>query len=298
MSEASPELHAEPSVAKAALWMAAWMALMLGMTIAGREVTREIDVLQLMEMRSVIGFVMLLPLVFAAGGFRAMKTERLGLHISRNIFHYVGQALWLYALTLISLAHLLSIEFTSPLWTALLAWFFLGEKLNIWKIAAIAFGLIGVVVIIRPGGTPIDPGHLVVLAAAFAFGVSVAMVKALTRTESAVRIIFWMLVIQSVIGLVPALWVWKWPSASVWPWICVAAFCGSFAHYCMARALAHADATVVVPMDFLRVPLSALIGFLLYNESIDLMTALGAGLILFGNLLNLQRSRKPVIDAP
>ncbi len=272
---------------------------MLGMTVASREVTsRGVDVLQLMEMRSVLGFVMLLPLVFASGGFAAMRTQRLGLHISRNVFHYVGQALWLYALTLISLAHLLSIEFTSPLWTALLAWLFLGEKLSVWKLVAIAFGLLGVVIIIRPGGAPLDPGHLVVLAAAFAFGVSITMTKALTRTETAVQIIFWMLVVQSAIGLIPALYVWQWPSGAAWPWIIAAAFCGSFAHYCMARALAYADATVVVPMDFLRVPLSALIGFLLYNESIDMMTALGAGLILFGNALNLRRSRKPVMEAP
>ena len=130
-----------------------------------------------------------------------------------------------------------------------------------------------------------DPGHLIVLAAAFAFGISVAMVKSLTRTESVVTIIFWMLIIQSIIGFVPALWMWQWPSAQVWPWIFVAAFCGSFAHYCQARALVHADATVIMPMDFLRVPLTALLGYLVYNESIDLVTAMGAVLILFGNLL-------------
>ena len=168
---------------KAGLWMAAWLALMLGMTIASREVTRELNVLQLMELRSVIGFVMLLPLVFASGGFAAMRTKRPAQHIGRNIAHYVGQALWLYALTLIPLAHLISIEFTSPLWTALLAVAFLGERLNARKIAAIALGLVGVAVIVRPGVTSMDPGHLVVLAAAFAFGISVAMVKSLTRTE-------------------------------------------------------------------------------------------------------------------
>ncbi len=276
---------------KAGLWMVAWLALMLGMTIASREVTRELNVLQLMELRSFIGFVMLLPLVFASGGFAAMRTKRPAQHIGRNIAHYVGQALWLYALTLIPLAHLISIEFTSPLWTALLAVAFLGERLNARKIAAIALGLVGVAVIVRPGVTSMDPGHLVVLAAAFAFGISVAMVKSLTRTDSAVAIIFWMLIIQSVIGLVPALWTWRWPSAEIWPWVFVAAFCGSFAHYCQARALVHADATVVMPMDFLRVPLTALVGYLLYSEQIDAVTALGAVLILFGNLLNLQRGK-------
>lgn len=282
------------STPKAALWMGAWLALMLGMTVAGREATREISVLQLMELRSVLGFVMLLPLVFMAGGLPAMKTLRMGAHISRNAAHYIGQALWLYALTLIPLAHLISIEFTTPLWTAVLAVTFLGEQLNARKIGALVLGLIGVAIVVRPGTAQIDPGHMVVLAAAVAFAISVTLVKSLTRTESVVAIIFWMLVIQSVIGLIPALWDWQWPSAGLWPWIATAAFCGSFAHYCQARALVHADATVAVPMDFLRVPLTALLGYLAYNENLDMMTALGAGLILCGNLLNLQRRTTPV----
>jgi len=283
---------------KAGLWMVAWHTLMLGMTIASREVTQEIDVLQLMELRSVLGLVMLMPLVFAAGGFRAMRTQRPLMHLGRNVVHYTGQALWLYALTLIPLAHLISIEFTAPLWTALLAVAFLGERLNAAKVAALVLGLIGVAIIVRPGATTMDAGHLIVLAAALCFGISVTMVKSLTRTESVVKIIFWMLVIQSVIGLIPAIWTWRWPSAGLWPWIVVTAFCGSFAHYCMARALSHADATVVMPMDFLRVPLTALIGYLLYSESIDLVTAMGATLILFGNLLNLRPTRTPAPAVP
>ena len=117
------------------------------------------------------------------------------------------------------------------------------------------------------------------------------MVKSLTRTESVVSILFWMVVIQSAIGLVPALAVWRWPSMVGWTWVLVIAFCGTFSHYCMTRALRYADATVVVPMDFLRVPLSAVVGWLVYTEAIDLLTALGATLILAGNLLNLKSPR-------
>ena len=115
------------------------------------------------------------------------------------------------------------------------------------------------------------------------------MVKSLTRTDSVVRIIFWMLVIQSAVGLIPALYVWRSPTLELWPWILLIAFSGMSSHFCMARALAYADATVISPMDFLRVPLSALIGWLLYSEQIDAFTAGGALLILMGNLLNLQR---------
>jgi drug/metabolite transporter (DMT)-like permease len=120
------------------------------------------------------------------------------------------------------------------------------------------------------------------------------MVKSLTRSDSVVRIIFWMLIIQSVVGLYPAMLVWKSPPAELWPWIVIIAFAGMSSHFCMARALVHADATVISGMDFLRVPLSALIGWLLYSERIDMFTAGGALLILAGNLLNLRgRTSKP-----
>jgi drug/metabolite transporter (DMT)-like permease len=177
-----------------------------------------------------------------------------------------------------------------PIWTAVLAVLFLGERMNLWKVAAIILGLIGVWVIVRPDAGHVDTGQLWALASALGFGISVAMVKALTRTEGVVRIVFWMLVIQSIIGLIPAWTVWQPVPAHLWPYVVAVAFCGTFSHYCMARAMLHADATVVVPMDFLRVPLTAIAGWLLYSEGIDAFTVAGAALILTGNLLNLRQA--------
>lgn len=279
--------------------MAGSIALFLVMSVAGRETTSVLNVFQVMEMRSVIGFFMLLPFVFMSGGLAAMRTRRPWQHLGRNVAHYVGQFAWLYALTLIPLAQLISIEFTTPIWTALLAVAFLGEKLTRPRLTAIVLGLVGIVIIVRPGVSPIETGHLVVLGAAFFFGVSLVMVKSLTRTDNVVRIIFWMLIVQSAIGLAPAIYVWQNPPAWLWPWIVLISFTGSFSHYCLAKALAYADATLVSPIDFLRVPLSALIGWLLYQERIDAWTAVGAMLILGGNLLNLRvgpkRESEPVV---
>ncbi|MDO9200713.1 MAG: DMT family transporter, partial [Hydrogenophaga sp.] len=140
---------------------------------------------------------------------------------------------------------------------------------------AVLLGLVGVAVIVRPGAGEIDMGQLIALASAFGFAISVVLVKSLTRTDAAVAISFWMLVVQSAIGLVPGLMVWQWPSAQAWGWVVVVAFCGTYSHYCFARAMQHADATVVVPMDFLRVPLTALVGWLAYSEGLDLFTLLG-----------------------
>jgi drug/metabolite transporter (DMT)-like permease len=277
-----------PSKTLAALWMAGWLTLMLVIAIAGREAARETNVFQLMEMRSIIGFMMLYPLIRANGGFAAMRTQRLPQHVARNIIHYGAQLGWFFALTLIPIGQVVAIEFTMPIWTAILAATFLGERMTVWKIAAIVLGIVGVVIIVRPATSEIDPGQLIALGAAVGFGISVAMVKSLTRTEQPLAIMFWMLVVQSAAGFFPSLYVWQWPAAHLWFWVVVIAFCGTFSHYCMARAMLHADATVVIPMDFLRVPLSAAAGWLIYSERLDLFTVLGAALILTGNLLNLK----------
>jgi len=269
--------------------MAGWLTLMVVIAVAGREATRELSVFQIMLMRSVLGMAMLWPLVHAAGGLAAMRTGRLTQHALRNTVHYAAQYGWFVALTLIPLAQVVSIEFTMPIWAAVLAVFFLGERMNARKWFAVLLGLVGVAVIVRPSTGEVNPGQLIALACALGFAISVVLVKSLTRTDAAVAISFWMLVVQSAIGLVPALMVWQWPSAQTWGWVVVVAFCGTYSHYCFARAMEHADATVVVPMDFLRVPLTALVGWLVYSETLDLFTALGVGLILAGNVLNLIR---------
>jgi drug/metabolite transporter (DMT)-like permease len=277
-----------PSKTKAALWMAGWLALILIVAVAGREGLRELNVFQLMEARSIIGLCMLYPLIRINGGPAILKTARLHVHVARNLIHYAAQLGWFFALTLIPIGQVVAIEFTMPIWTAILAAAFLGERMTVWKVTAIVLGLIGVIVIVRPATGEINPGQLIALGAAVGFGISIAVVKSLTRTEQTLAIIFWMLAVQSAAGLLPSLYVWTWPSAYVWGWVVVIAFTGTFSHYCMARAMLHADATVVIPMDFLRVPLTATAGWLIYSERLDLFTVLGAALILSGNLLNLK----------
>jgi drug/metabolite transporter (DMT)-like permease len=268
--------------------MMGWLALTLAVTVAGREGLRELNVFEVMELRSIFGFCMLLPFVYFNGGLKAMKTARLGAHMARNLVHYGAQICWFFALTLIPIGQVVAIEFTMPIWTAIVAVMLLGERMSVWKVAAIVLGIVGVLVIVRPATGAVEPGQLIALSAAVGFGISIALVKLLTRTESTLAIIFWMTLMQAGYGLVPTLWVWSWPALHAWGWILTIAFCGPFAHFCMARAMIYADATVVVPMDFLRVPLTATLGWLIYAERLDLLTMLGAALILLGNLLNLK----------
>lgn len=268
--------------------MAGWLSLMLVVAVTGREATRELSVFQIMEIRSGLGLVMLYPLIRLAGGFRALRTSRLRLHAGRGLLHYAAQLGWFYALTLIPLGQVVSLEFTMPIWTAILAASFLGERMTIWKISAIALGLIGVFVIVRPAAGEINPGQLIALAAAVGFGTSVAIMKSLTRTETTVAIVFWMLAVQVVAGALPTFYLWVSPSPYVWGCAIAIAIGGTFSHFCMARAMLYADATIVLPMDFLRVPLTAAAGWMIYGERMDVFTVLGAMLILTGNLLNLK----------
>jgi drug/metabolite transporter (DMT)-like permease len=280
----------EPSNTKAALWMLGWLTAMLTMAVAGREAVSQLGAFQVMELRAMIGMLLLYPLIRINGGLAAMKTAHPWRHVWRNTVHYGAQFGWLVAITMIPLAQVVSIEFTMPIWTAILAVFFLGEKMNTWKVIAVLLGLIGVWIIVRPSTDGVDPGQAISLAAAVGFSISVIFVKALTRTESVVRIIFWMLLIQGAIGLIPAILVWQPIPTHLWGWILLVSICGTFSHYCMARAMTFADATIVIPMDFLRVPLTALLGWMIYSEAIDIYTALGAALILSGNMLNLRKS--------
>src|SRR3954451_14139631 len=174
-------MNRTPSKPMAALWMAGWLALMLIVAVAGREALRELNVFQVMEVRTIFGFLMLYPLIRLHGGFSTMKTSRPLQYLGRNLIHYGAQLGWFYALTLIPLGQVVSIEFTMPIWTAILAAMFLGERMTVWKIAAIVLGIVGVVVIVRPATGEVNPGQLIALAAAVGFGISIAMVKSLTR---------------------------------------------------------------------------------------------------------------------
>ena len=274
-------------IMRAALWMAGWLAALLTLTISGRELTGELPVFVLMLWRSCLGVLFIAPFVLWAGG-RPIRTGRLRWHFARNLAHYSAQYCWFVAISLIPLAEVISIEFTMPIWTAILAGLFLGERLTPSRMAAVVLGFTGIVIIVRPGLSSVGLGQIAALYAAVVFATTVVMTKSLTRTDESLTIVFYMFALQAVIGLLPALQVWVWPSPEKWPWILVLGIAGTASHFCLAKAISTADATVVVPMDFLRVPLTAVAGWLLYSEGIDVFLVAGAALILLANVLNLK----------
>jgi drug/metabolite transporter (DMT)-like permease len=279
---------------KAAAWMMGAVVSFVAMAVAGREIQVEMNTFELMLYRSAIGFLVIAVVIWrGARGFAQIRSRRPWLHVKRNLFHYTGQNLWFFAVAAIPLSQLVALEFTNPIWVALLAPFFLGEKLTRTRLAGAALGFLGVLVVAQPGSTQLGPGHAAALTAAVCFALNTIFTKQIMRHDSVLCVIFWMTLLQgtasfflSLPGGIPA------PSAATAPWLLVVGLTGLTAHYSLTSALGHAPASIVAPMEFVRLPLIALVGVWLYGEPLRAAVFLGAALIIAGNLVNMRGERR------
>lgn len=274
---------------RACLWMIGAIASFTTMAIAGRTVSLDLDTFEIMLYRSLIGVVIVVVLSTAFGSARQITTRHMGTHLVRNIFHFSGQNLWFYSITVIPLAQVFALEFTSPFWVMLLAAVILGERLTWNRAAAAVIGFIGILIVTRPSPETLEFGQLTAAMAAIGFAGSAVFTRRLTRTETTTCILFWLTVMQAVFGLVCAGYDGDiaLPSAQSWPWVAVIACAGLVAHFCLTTALSLAPASVVMPIDFARLPVIALVGVTLYGEAIDPMVILGAIAIFAANYVNI-----------
>lgn len=263
-----------------------------GMAIAARELSTDLSTFQLLAIRSLIGLLIISALL-CKNGWHQVSTTNLKLHALRNLAQFGGQFGWFYAIAFIPLATVFAIEFTVPIWTAICAALLLGERITATRVTAIICGLVGVLIILRPGVSIVHPAALGMLAGAISFGLAHTLTKKLTGRDSMLCILFYMSALQLPISLVPALWNWAPLTAAHAPWLLLVGCAGLTAHYCMVRALTLADATVVVTLDFLRLPLITLIGLWVYHEPADWYLAVGATLILAANLTNVFGKQPP-----
>ena len=269
------------------------------MAVGGREVAGQLDTFELMFCRSLIAVAILIPFGLATRRLTEVRTNRLGLHLVRNLFHFTAQNLWFYALAFIPLAQLFAIEFTTPIWIALLAPLLLGEALTRWRVIAAVLGFTGILVIAQPGYAPLNIGHLTAALSTLGFCGSIMMTKALSRTETTYCILFWLAVTQAFYGAVTVLHDGEMtmPGMDVLHWVVLVGVCGLTAHICLTRALMLAPASVVAPMDFARLPIIAVVGWLVYLEPLTLAVAGGAALILIANTINLRAEQRRSGDA-
>ena len=295
---------------RAILWMGLALVSFSAIAIAGREAGRTLSTAELIFWRSVLGALVIAAIYrWQDGSLRGVRTSEMPQHIGRAIVHFAAQYAWLYALTLIPLTQLFALEFTAPLWVAILAPFFLRERLTGGRVAAAALGFAGALLVVEPGllhgqlQLTASAGTLLAAASAIGFASSMIFTKRLTRTDPALRILFWMQVLQGLIAVVMLagasaisghgpLSLTSVLPLSVWAWVAVMGLAGLGAHFGLTRAFGLADAIIVAPMDFLRLPLIAAIGTIFYGETMQPSTALGAAVVVLANGLNMWSERR------
>lgn len=274
---------------RGAFWMIGTIVSFSVMAVSGREISDALDTFEIMLYRSVLGLVIVLLAVALTNRWSEITRRNLGTHVVRNLAHFTGQNLWFYAVALIPLAQLFALEFTTPLWVILLSPLVLGERLTRVSIFCAALGFIGILIVTRPATMGLSPGVLTAASCAIFFAITIMLTKRLTRTDSVACILFYLTSLQLIMGLIAAGYDGDitWPSADIWPFVIAVAIGGLLAHFCFTKALSLAPATIVTPIDFARLPVIALVGWLLYNEAIDVFILVGAVLIFAGNYLNI-----------
>jgi drug/metabolite transporter (DMT)-like permease len=272
------------------LWMTGTLLAFSVMAVSVRQLGGFLNLFEILMVRSVGGVAILLALIMTRPRlFKLLALRRPGIHLIRNGSHFLSSLAWVYAVALLPLATVFAIEFMMPVWGGLLAVFILGERATVSRMGSIILGFIGVLVILRPGLEAFQPAALAVLAASFGYAVTSIATKKLIPVQHTIAILFWMNAMQTGMALIGTDPTFPLRLASTqWMWVAGIAVSGTAAHYCLTNALRAGDAIVVIPLDFLRIPLIALIGWLFYAERIDLAVFVGAGIIVSGLVWNLR----------
>lgn len=278
-------------LARVVLWMIGTLLSFSVMAVSIRELAKNgLSIFEILAIRSGVALLVLLVLLAVRPELRSYALpRRMPLNLLRNTVHYASQYAWSLSLTMLPLAMVFALEFTMPAWTVLLAIWVLHERMTPNRIGVVVLGLVGVLVILRPGIASFNPAAILVLLAAFGYAITMITTKQLTMTETTFGIMFWMAVIQlplSLLGSDPAVFL-NIEGRHVLPALGVGV-AGLTSHYCLSNAFRAGDATLVVPLDFMRIPLIAVVGWAFYGERLDIFVLLGALIIVVGVLWNLR----------
>jgi len=283
-------------VLKAALWMTGAIGSFSFMAVAGRELAGQYDTFEIMLYRSLVGTIIVLAITAWGNRWHEIRFDQYKQHFLRNLFHFTGQNLWFYAVAVVPLAQVFALEFTSPLWVVILAPLILGEKLTRIRAFSAVLGFVGILIVTRPNPDTFQFALLYAAAAAVFFALTILLTKRLTRTNSITSILFFLTTLQLVFGLITAGYDGDiaLPTAQSLPYLFLVGCAGLLAHFCLTTALSIAPAAVVVPIDFARLPVIAIVAMFLYAEPLELWVFVGAAVIFAANYLNIwNETRKP-----
>ncbi|PPR11424.1 MAG: Riboflavin transporter [Alphaproteobacteria bacterium MarineAlpha11_Bin1] len=254
-----------------------------GMHTTIKHVSGDVDTFIIVFFRNLFGFVALMPL-FLRHGLAPLKTNRIGTHTMRVIINFVSMVMFFYALSITPLAEVAALTFSAPIFATVLAIFIFKETVGLGRWLAIFIGFAGTVVILRPGFEAVNVGSLLAIGAALLWGSAVMIIKDLGRTDSALTITTYMVLLLIPISLVPALFVWEWPSWEQLGWLLIVGICGSAGHLLLNLALKEAPTNVVMPIDFVRLIWVAIFGYFLFGEIPDIFIWIGGAMIFASGL--------------
>jgi len=252
--------------------------------------TTELHSFQIAFFRNVFGVIVFLP-VLLSQGTAFLRTERLGLHAFRSLFNIAAMLMFFYALSITEVGHVTALGFSAPIFAAVLSVAVLGERFRLRRWTAIGIGLIGMLVIVRPGIIPLEQGPLLVLASAFMWAVVLTIIKIMSRTESSLTIVAYMNIFLALYALGPAIWVWVWPVWQGWALMVAIAIFGTVAQITISQALKETEQTLIMPFDFLRLIWVAIMGYLAFGEVPDTFVWIGGAIIFASGLYLAWRER-------
>jgi drug/metabolite transporter (DMT)-like permease len=285
-------------------WMSGTLTAFIVAALSVRALSHQFNAFEMMTVRSFGGLVILLAMGIASPALlRSVRWRRMRFQFGRNVAHFGSQICWTIGIAVLPFATVFALEFIIPAWVTLLAVLFLGERMTLTRAGALAICFIGVLVVLRPGHDAFQPVALLMVLGALLFAIAAVITKKLIVTEATFSIMLWMNLMQlpmNYAGSDPLLFL-RFEASMTLPLLGIAA-AGLAIHYCLTNAFRYGDAMVVIPMDFLRVPLIAVIGWMFYGEHLDAFVFAGAGLIVAGVLLNVrgeaQRSGLRADDGP
>jgi drug/metabolite transporter (DMT)-like permease len=272
-----PPRHFAPTT-RAALWVGFGGICATLMNVFIRVASTELHPFEVTFFRCLFGLLVLVPWLMRIG-LSTLRTNKIGFYTLRSAVSLISMLSWFYGITLVPLATATALNFTGPLFATAGAALILGETVRLRRWVAVIVGFLGVLVIIRPGVGALDPNLLIILLSAATAGMGVVTVKYLSRSESATAIVTYMVVYSAPLSLIPALFVWQWPSLRALGAMAVLGMLGTTAHFAMVRAYSSADASACAPFEFLRMPFTALLAFLVFGEVTDVWTWVGAAVI-------------------
>jgi drug/metabolite transporter (DMT)-like permease len=285
---------------RAALLMLASTAFFGLMAVVIRLASATLPTFEIAFFRNLFGLLALLPILLHGGA--TLRTQQLPRYLLRSVIGIGSMLAGFWAIGHLPLSQAISLSYSTPLFVTIAAVVWLGEQVRWRRWAAVIIGFIGVLIIVRPGSSSFTAGSLVAVAAALLSAVVAIQIKQLSRVDPADTIVFYTYLFWVPLSLIPALFVWQWPHGITWLWLACIGLAGTGGQLLWTRALRLGDVSALTPISFMQLPIVAVAGYLLFDESISRWTLLGAAIIFAANAYIAHRevtlSRSAATSAP